>query len=72
MWDPTRRNFFGSLIFMQNLMYAGPTNAKGCLNLTIGQMTILQYQLAHSINDFLEQQLDDLHEIRLGLNYDLR
>ena len=33
-------------------MYAGPTNALGCLNLKIGHMTILQYQLAHSIKGF--------------------
>ena len=29
-----------------------PTNAWGCLNLTIGHMTNLQYQLTHSINGF--------------------
>ena len=51
-------------------MYTGPTNAKGYLNLTIGHMAILQYQLAYR---FTEQQLilDDHHETRLGVNYDL-
>ena len=44
--------FFDSQMFMQYWMYATPANALGCLNLTIGHMTILQYQLAYSINGF--------------------
>ena len=46
----TRTNFFDSQMFMQYWTYAGPTNAYGCLNLTIGHIMFLQYQLAHSIN----------------------
>ena len=34
--------FFGSQVFIQYGMYAGPTNTHDCLNLTIGHMTILQ------------------------------
>ena len=52
VWDPTRTNFFDSQMFMQYWMYPGPTNTQGCLNLTLGHMTILSYQLAHSINGY--------------------
>ena len=58
---------------MQYWMYAGPTNALGCLNLTLGYMTILQYQFGAQHQSIPEQQLilDDLHETRLRMNYDL-
>ena len=42
----TRTNFFDGQMFMQYWMYAGPTHAQSCL------MMILEYQLAHSINGF--------------------
>ena len=48
----TRINFFDCQMFMQYWMYAGPSNAYDCLNLTVGHMTFLQYQLAHNINGF--------------------
>ena len=46
MCDP----IIDSQMFMQYCMYVGPTNALGCLSLTIGQITILQYQLASMIS----------------------
>lgn len=39
-------------MFMQKWMYAGPNNVYSCLTLRIGHTTILQYQFAHSINNF--------------------
>ena len=38
--------------FMRYFIYARGINAYGCLNLTVFHMTILHYQLLHSINIF--------------------
>lgn len=38
---------------MQHWVYAGPPNDQGCPYLSIGHMTILQHQLAHSNNGLL-------------------
>ena len=52
-------------------MYAGPTNAYGCLDLTIGHMTI--YNISWHTASIISGTTTDfgrLHEIRLGVNYD--
>ena len=51
-WDPIGTNFFDGQIFMQYWIYAGPTNAWSYFNFSIDHMMILQYQLAHSVNSF--------------------
>ncbi len=45
-------NFLYHQMFKQYWMCASPTNDYSCLKLTIGHMTILQYQFAHIINSF--------------------
>ena len=40
VWDPTQTNFFDSQMFMQYWLYAGPTIAQSCLNLTKGHIAL--------------------------------